>query len=197
MIVLVMAAAAFTQSTGGVKGRVKDMNDRGIPNATVAARQNGKDVKTTTTDKKGEFTLDGLPEGVYNFAFDANGYSTGVKYNISVKKGKPVTLGNNLILTQDRGSLLLFRGSVFFSDGTSVPGATVEYSIVNSDGSLKKVGNSYTTETGEFGFRHATGPKKFRVRVKWRDASAEKDIDVEGAEVYRFSIILDIPRPSK
>mgnify|MGYP002684218151 CR=1 FL=1 len=56
---------ASAQNTGGAKGKVRNLKDEGIANATISARQKGVDLKSTKTDAKGEFVLDGLEPGIH------------------------------------------------------------------------------------------------------------------------------------
>src|SRR4051812_1671787 len=92
LALLLTLGAAITASvsaqSGGIKGRVRNTGGRGIPEATVTARQNGSDVKSATADEKGDFVLGGLQNGVYNLVFEAKGYSSGVLYNVEVKKNR-------------------------------------------------------------------------------------------------------------
>jgi hypothetical protein len=188
---------ADAQSTGGVKGKVRNMRGDNIVGATVTARQNAKDVRTAKSGSKGEFVLDGLEAGNYNIVFDAKGYSSGIKYGVEVKKNKTVDLGDRLILQVDRGTQVIVQGSVFFKDGTSVTAAKVEIEKVSSDGSTRKLGTVWTNIYGEFVFRQPEGAAKFRMTVKYRDATASKELDVESAAIYRLAISLDITRQEK
>jgi uncharacterized GH25 family protein len=193
-LLLTFAFLPVYGQTGGVKGRVKNMNGDGISNATITARQNSQDVASTKSNSKGNFVLDGLKEGTYNIAFDAKGYATGVKFRVEVKDGKIRDLGGNLILMTDRGSQTLVQGSVFYKDGTSVAGAKVEVERIESDGSRRKIGTYYSNEIGEFSFRQPQEAQKFRITASHRGVSATKDIDVESANVFRMAISLDLTR---
>ena len=184
----------YAQETGGVKGKVRNMSDQGIAAATVAARQKGVDLKTTKSNSKGEFQLDGLEPGVYNLAFDAKGYSTAVQYNVEIKKGKIRDLGGRLILLVDRGSRVIVKGSVFFKEGTSAGGAKVEVESVAADGSVKKLGEAYTDYLGEFTFSQPERAAKLRFKATYKDGKGSKDIDVDSAMIYRLAIKLDINR---
>jgi hypothetical protein len=91
LLILLLACSYFTvpaQNSGAVKGKLRAENGGGIAGATVTARQEGEDVKTVKSDAKGNFQLSGLKPGLYNFTFEKNGYATGVKYNVEVKKNK-------------------------------------------------------------------------------------------------------------
>ena len=90
------------------------------------------------------FVLDGLEPGIYNLAFEANGYSAAVQYNVEIKKNKIRDLGSRLILMVDRGSRVIVKGSVFFKDGFIAAGSKVVVERVNSDGSVKKLGETDT-----------------------------------------------------
>lgn len=197
MLIAGMALQAAAQETGGAKGKVRNLNDQGIANATVSARQKGVDLKTVRSDAKGNFVIDGLEPGIYNLAFEAKGYSAAVQYNVEIKKGKVHDLGDRLILMVDRGSRVIVRGSVFFKNGFIAGGAKVVVEKVNGDGSTKKLGEAYTNETGEFSFSQPEGAAKLRIRASFKDGKASKDIDVDSAQVYRTALNLDIDRPEK
>lgn len=194
-IAFILTAASlsvFAQSTGGVKGKLKNPNGKGIANAEVAARQNNEDIKTTKTDKNGNFTLSGLTPGIYNIAFDAAGYSTGVKFNVEIKSGNTLNLGDNLILAVDRGSLVIIQGSVFTKNGRSIPGARIEVEKIAANGSAKKVTTVYTNVSGEFNLRQPEGAARFRITAKFRDKTASKEIEVDSAAIYRLALTIDI-----
>ena len=96
-VLALSASLAFAQS-GGVKGKVKSNRGAGIPNASVTARQSGKDIKTVKADSKGEFQLTGLDSGVYSLVFDADGFQSGLLQGVEVKSGSTRNLGDRLIL---------------------------------------------------------------------------------------------------
>lgn len=187
----VFAAATFAQT--GVKGKVRDPSAKGIPKATIEARQDGKTIRTTTSDSKGNFSLS-LAPGVYNIGFEADGYSLGVLYKVEVKSGKVRDLGDRLILSRDRGSLVLVRGIVFDKDQFSIGGAKVELYVVGDDGSEKKVTTVFSNISGDFAFKGIDIVKKVRVKASFRGFNASKDIEIDQPQVYRTSLILDYQR---
>lgn len=180
----------------GVKGKIRAQNGNGIPNATITARQDGKDIKTVKANAKGDFELVGLKPGVYNVVFDADGYQLGLLQGVEVKGGVR-DLGGNLILKADQGNQILVNGSVFFKEGTSLGGAKVDISRINADGSTKKLTSVYTNIQGEFNFRQPQGSQKLRFTIKYKGAEAVKDLDVDTAAIYRFAVTLDVPRTEK
>jgi Carboxypeptidase regulatory-like domain len=182
------------QSTGGIKGKVRNMRGDSVAGATVTARQNGQDMRSATTGAKGEFLITGLDPGFYNISFDAKGYSLGVKYNVEVKQNKTVDLGERLIMQIDRGTQVIVKGSVFFKDGTSVQYAKVDVEKINADGTTKKIGSFTANIYGEFTFRQPEGPAKFRITVHHKDSTATKELEVETAAIYRLAISLPIER---
>jgi uncharacterized surface anchored protein len=186
--------AALAQETGGVKGKVRNMKGAGIAGATITARIKGQDVKTVQSDAKGNFEMTGLEPGVYNFLFEKAGYGAGIKYNVEVKKKSIVSLGDNLALMQDQGTLVLINGSVYNQDGRSITGAKIEIERVNSDGSTKKAFTLYTSVSGEFTVRQPEGSAKFRVTATYKGVSGSKEISVDSAGVYRLAITLDLPK---
>ena len=187
---------AFAQ--GGIKGKVRDNRGGGIAGATVSARLNGKVVKSVKSDSKGNFVLQGLEAGTYNVAFDADGYSTGVKFGVVIKDGSLRDLGDRLILSVDQGTLIIIKGSVFYREGTSLQGAKVEIERVNDDGTTKSLGSTYTSMSGEFTFRPPRGTSKVRVTAKYKGVSGSKEIsEIVNAGIYRTAITLDIAQPDK
>ena len=194
IFLLLFCGFALAQDTGSLKGKVRTTKGDGIAGVTISARQKGEDVKSVTSDNKGNFTIDGLKPGLYNLAFTKNGYSSGVLYNIEVKKKKETDLGDRLILGLDQGNLVLIKGSVFNQDGVSIFGAKIEVSKINSDGSAKKVGSGYSSEGGEFTFRFPQGAAKYRVTATVKGVSASKEIEVEDAAIYRLAITLNVQK---
>lgn len=188
---------AYSQTTGGVKGKVRNSRGDGIAGATITARKDSKDIKTATADGKGNFVLDGLEEGVYNFLIDARGYAAAVRYNFEIQKGKIRSLGENLMLYVDRGTLVIIQGSVFFKDGTSVQGAEVRIDRVEADGSVRNITTVYTSVSGEFTLRRPEGRAKYRFTAKYKDATGTKDLVVESAAIYRTAVSLPVNRDEK
>lgn len=191
LLILSLTALAQDKSTGSIKGRVRV--ETGKPSdVAVIVRQNEREITQTTTNSRGEFTINGLQPGVYAVTFRKPGLSVGTMNNIEVRAGKVRTLGDRLILTVDEGSLAKVRGSVFTESGRSVAGARVEIARVESDGSLKKLDSRVTTETGIFVFRLPADRAKYRITVKADGASpATKDIDVDDAVVYSIALTLE------
>ena len=194
---LALFAASYGQETGGVKGKVRTESGNGIPNARVVLRQNGADLKTVAADRNGNFIIDGLAPGKYNVLFDASGYSSGELHNVEIKKKGMRDLGDRLMLTVDRGTLVLVQGSVFFKEGTSVTGAKIEVEEIAADGSIKKVGSYYSNSSGEFTFRRPPGRSKLRVTASLKGVKASKELEVEEAAIYRVALSLDLSRTER
>jgi hypothetical protein len=186
-----LSLSAFAQETGGLKGKVRTTKGDGIAAATVTARQKGEDIKSATADAKGNFVLENLKPGLYNLVFSKNGYSSGVLYNVEVKKKKTSDLGERLVLSVDQGTQVIIKGSVFAPDGRSVGGAEIKIEQISGDGSLKKVGSSVSTYSGEFTFRFSEGAAKYRVTASMKDSTASKEIEVESAAIYRMALTLN------
>ncbi|HMS39542.1 MAG TPA: carboxypeptidase-like regulatory domain-containing protein [Pyrinomonadaceae bacterium] len=192
VIIFAFSALAFAQDSGSVKGKVRTTSGDGISEVTVIARQKGEDIKSVTTDAKGNFVMSGLKTGLYNLVFTKSGYGQGVLYNIEVKNKKETDLGSRLILTLDQGTLVLIKGSVFNQDGVSLFGVKIEIERINSDGSTKKVGTIYSSESGEFTFKFPKGAAKYRITASAKGVSASKDVEVEDAAIYRLAITLNM-----
>lgn len=191
-VTLFLALSAAAQ-TGGVKGKVKNDKGSGIPGVEVTVRKDGKDLKSTKSDSKGNFTISGLRTGKYNVVFDAEGFAAGALFNVEVKDGDTRDLGDGLILYVDEGSQIIVRGNVFDANGFTLAGAKVEMFVRKADGEFKKVTSSYSNSEGEFGFRHPQGINAVRVTAKYKGVTASKDIDIDMTAIYRTAISLNYP----
>jgi len=191
-IILLMAgiSAAQDKSLGTLKGKVRV--ETGTPGGvTVVVRRGETEVTRATTDKNGDFVVSKLTPGKYGLTFRKPGLSIGTMEDIEIKAGKTRSLGDRLILTIDEGSIAFVSGSVFNADGRSVPNAKIELLRVLDDGTTKKIDGRVTTETGSFKFRLSPEAGKYRVSVKREGAEpVTKDVDVDGAAVYRIALSL-------
>lgn len=186
--------AAQDKTRGSIKGRVRV--ETGKPSeVAVIVRQGEREITQGVTNSKGEFTVDGLQPGIYSVTFRKPGLSVGTVNNVEVRAGKVRTLGDRLVLTVDEGSIAFLRGSVFDPSGRSVPGARVELARVEGDGSLKKLADRVTTETGQFAFRLPPEKARYRVTAKAGGAQdATQEITIDDAVVYRVALTLQPAR---
>jgi len=185
----VSAAQKQDKTLGAIKGKVRV--ETGTPGGvTVVVRRGETEVTRSTTDRSGEFLVSRLTPGTYGLTFRKPGLSIGSIEDVEVKAGKTRSLGDRLILTIDEGSIAFLSGSVFNADGRSVPNAKVELSLILEDGSTKKIDGRITTETGSFKFRLGPEAAKYRVSVKTNGEPVTKDVEVDGAAVYRVALSL-------
>ena len=193
VIMLLAAGVSVAQkqdkTLGAIKGKVRV--ETGTPGGvTVVVRRGETEVTRSTTGKSGEFLVSRLTPGIYGLTFRKPGLSIGSIEDVEVKAGKTRSLGDRLILTIDEGSIAFLSGSVFNADGRSVPNAKVELSLILEDGSTKKIDGRITTETGSFKFRLGPEPAKYRVSVKTNSEPVTKDVEIDGAAVYRVALSL-------
>ncbi len=189
-MIVAAVAAAQDRSTGAIKGKVRV--ETGTPaGVSVAIREGEREIGHVVTEKNGNFVITKLKPGLYGLTFRKPGLSVGTIESIEVKAGKTRSLGDRLILTIDEGSIAFIRGSVFSSEGRSVPGAKVELSRIQDDGSGKKIDGRVTNETGQFVFRLTPDTAKYRVSVKVEGREAiSQEVAIEGAAVYRVALSL-------
>ncbi len=194
IFVLAFATATFAQdkTTGGLKGKVK-VEVGSASGVQVIVRQGEKEVTRATTQSGGDFQINRLTPGVYGLTFRKPGLSVGTIENIEVKPGKVRSLGDRLVLTIDEGSIAFIRGSVFTQDGRSVPNAKIELAKILGEGNIKKIDSRITTETGSFAFRLSPEVAKYRVTLKVdSDEPITKDVEIDGAAVYRVALSLPL-----
>jgi carboxypeptidase family protein len=187
------AQANSTGSTGSIKGKVRV--ETGAPaGVTVVVRQGEREVTRVLTDKKGEFTISRLSPGEYGVTLRKTGLSVGTIENIEVRAGKTHSLGNNLVMSIDEGSIAFIRGSVFNKDDRSAANVRIELARIQDDGTVKKIDGRVTNEIGAFVFRLSPESAKYRVTAKPSGGEpVSKDVDVDGAAVYRLALSLKPP----
>jgi hypothetical protein len=194
--ILLAAATCFAQknsmTTGGIKGKVRAESGKTVADVDIIARQGEREVARASSNSKGDFVLAGLAPGVYGLTFRKPGLSVSTLEHIEVRAGKPRELPDRLILKVDEGTLAFLRGSVFNADGRSVQGARVELARVQADGTAKKLDSRISNDTGSFVFRLTAETAKYRITVKAEgSAPVSKDVEIDGAAVYRVALSLN------
>jgi len=192
LVLVLLTGAVFAQdrSTGGIKGKVRV--ETGSPSGVaVIVRQGEREVARGVTNKNGEFTVSRLAPGRYGVTFRKPGLSVGTIEDVEVKAGKARSLGDRLVLAIDEGSIAFIKGSVFNQDDRSVPNVRIELARIESDGSTRKIDGRVTNEIGSFVFRLTPEGAKYRVTAKPdRGDPVSKDIEIDGAAVYRVALSL-------
>ena len=194
VLMIIVTGVALGQekdkSLGAIKGKIRV--ETGTPSGvTVVVRRGETEVTRVQTAKGGDFIVSRLTPGTYGLTFRKPGLSIGTIEEVEVKAGKTRSLGDRLVLTIDEGSIAFLSGAVFAADGRSVPNAKVELARILADGTTKKVDGRVTTETGSFKFRLSPDAAKYRVSVKTDGAEpVSKDVDIDGAAVYRVALNL-------
>lgn len=192
LIAQILVISALAQENGGVKGKIRNLQGGVLADVKVTARQNDKDIKSTTTDKKGEFLINGLKAGKYSFVFSKTGFVEGSLNNVEVGKNKIRDLGNKLALDVDQGTLVIIEGSVFNEDGRSIYGAIIDIAKVYENGSTKKLKTISSSESGQFTFRFTEGAATYRVTASAKGKSVTKDVTVDIAAIYRLALTLEL-----
>jgi hypothetical protein len=183
-------AAQKSKTTGSIKGKVKTESGS-ADGVRVTARQGEREVASTATDRKGGFEIAGLAAGRYSLIFRKAGLSVAEVKDFEVVAGKSRSLKGDLVLPVDEGSLIFVKGSVFDEAGHILRGAQVELARIDSDGHVKKIDGRVSTSSGSFSFRLPVETARYRVTARMDGmAAVSKDVEVEGAAVYRVALSL-------
>jgi hypothetical protein len=192
LVALSAVAPAQDRLKGGIKGRVRVDGGETAAGVSVVVRRGDTEVSRATTNDKGEFEIRGLIPGAYGLTFRKPGLSVGRMENVEVRAGKVKSLSERVFLPVDEGSLALLRGSVFDQSGKSFRGARVELSLIQPDGSLKKLDSRVSNTTGSFGFRLTPTAARYRVTAKADGMeAASEDVEIEGAAIFRVALTLN------
>lgn len=190
LFLLCFASLAQDKTTGVLKGKVQV--EQGSPSGVAVILLRGEqEVTRVSTDKKGAFAISHVTPGVYGVRFRKPGLTVATIDSLEIKAGKTRALSTGVILSVDEGSIAFLRGSVFSESGRSLPGVRVELAKIVSENSIQKLDSRVTGETGEFVFRLPPDTAKYRVTAKAAGTQlASKDVEVDGAAVYRVSLTL-------
>ena len=196
-ILLGVITAMAQQQTGTLKGKIED--EKGKPLADVEVRvmsSRSRNVKETTTDKDGNYTLELEPDS-YTLTFDAEGYKGGTMTDMQqIEECKENKVKTIKLLKGKRTSLV--RGAVFDANGFSLPGVRVKLVRVANEEELKnnKKVNSlkmdYTTNSrGEFAFRLPPARARYQVTAMLRGFKPQvKNVDVGEDEAVPLAFSL-------
>jgi hypothetical protein len=158
-LMLLTTAVMAQQKTGTLKGRIEDEKGKPIADAEVRVMSSRtRNVKETTTDKEGNYTLELEPDD-YTLSFEAEGYKGGTMTQMQqVEEGKENKVKTIKLFKGRRTSLV--RGAVFTANGFSLPGVRVKLVRVanEEEAKEKKKIDSFkmdyiTNSRGEFAFR--------------------------------------------
>ncbi|MGI9107380.1 MAG: carboxypeptidase-like regulatory domain-containing protein [Pyrinomonadaceae bacterium] len=191
LLLALSVAAQKSKTTGSIKGKVKTESGASAEGVKVIAQQDEKESASATTDRKGQFEITGLAPGRYSLTFRKPGLSVAEIKDVEVIAGKSRSLGGDLKLPVDEGSLVFVNGSVFNEAGRSLEGARVELARVEANGAVKKLDGRVSNRSGEFSFRLPVATARYRVTAKMDGLTTiSKDVEVEGAAVYRVALSL-------
>ncbi|MGH9581013.1 MAG: carboxypeptidase regulatory-like domain-containing protein, partial [Terriglobales bacterium] len=92
-IALLMSMTAVAQTTGTLRGTVKDPTDAVVPGATLTATQQETRVtRVATTDNAGAYVFPVLPVGSYTVDVEASGFKKLQQKNVNIDIGRVVAL---------------------------------------------------------------------------------------------------------
>ena len=98
LVTLIPAAPSLAQSTAAtVSGAVTDEQKAALPGATITVRNLGSgQVRTATTDARGNFQVSGLPPGSYELAAELGGFGRLVRSDVVLNVAQELTLALTL-----------------------------------------------------------------------------------------------------
>jgi vitamin B12 transporter len=125
MLCLLDVRSAAAADDGSIRGVVQDQLGGAIAGAQATAMRDGQNVKTATTDARGEFTLDGLVEGRYQVVVTAPGFTDRTSDAIFVAATGRVNLAIQLQITGLQADVLVTAAASDVSQAQTGASATV------------------------------------------------------------------------
>jgi len=123
-LLAVLAAAAFAQeTTGNIRGTVKDPNGAAVPNATVTAT-NPQRSYTTTTDGAGMYEFMQLPPSRYVVSVAAAGFGEVKREDVPVELGRTLQVNLDLAVAGASANVNVTANEEPLVDVTSTKTAT-------------------------------------------------------------------------
>lgn len=178
-------------TTGVISGRVRVDAGMSPAGVSVTVRRGEEEVARASTDAKGEFEVRDVQPGTYGLTLRKAGLQVGKMEGVEVRAGKTVSYKDKLFLPVDEGAIAHLRGSVFRSDGRSLPGAKVELARVEADGSSRKLDSRVANGTGSFAFRLPPDHARYRVTAKADGMQpATEEVNIDGAAIFRVALSL-------
>jgi hypothetical protein len=98
LLILVIANAAFGQTSGTITGTVFDLSGNGVAKAPIQATSLAtKAAYQAASSDKGSYKLESLPAGVYEITVAPPGYSSYTESNVMVRAGQTLNLDIHLV----------------------------------------------------------------------------------------------------
>jgi len=123
-LLAVFATAAFAQETSGnIRGTVKDPNGAAVPNASVTAT-NAQRSFTSNTDSQGSYEFVQLPPGIYTISVSAPGFGDIKRENVSLELGRTLQVNIDLAVAGSTANVNVIANEEPLVDVSSTKTAT-------------------------------------------------------------------------
>src|SRR4029077_15248707 len=98
LVLFLLTAAAFAQSSGTITGTVVDLAGDAVANAPIQVTNMAtRTVYKATTSGTGSYTIAQLPAGAYELSVAAPGFNAFSQQNVSVAAGQTLRLDLRLV----------------------------------------------------------------------------------------------------
>jgi hypothetical protein len=136
------SSLAQTQTTGAISGRVTDMTDAIIVNATVIAKSKATGAQSSAaTDQNGNYRFSLLPPGAYELRCTAAGFKTELSSNVVVTVTETSVVNTRLDTGQQQETVQVDAQGALLQSNNATLGTTVQGSTIQA---LPLAGRNYT-----------------------------------------------------
>ena len=123
LLSVLTTAAIAQETTGNIRGTVKDPNGAVVPNATVTAT-NAQRSFSTNTDAQGAYEFVQVPSGVYTILVTASGFGDTKRENVSLELGRTLQVNMDLAVAGSTESVNVTANEEPLVDVSSTKTAT-------------------------------------------------------------------------
>jgi hypothetical protein len=131
--VLILAATASAQTTGGIAGTVTDATGAALPGVTVSATSPAmQGLRVTVTDDTGTYRLLNLPPGSYALRFELTGFGAGDRERVRVALGQTTTVDEMLRQAALSEELTITAGAPVIDTTSTSVGTNLDQTAIES-----------------------------------------------------------------
>jgi hypothetical protein len=133
LVLLVAATSALAQTTGGLSGKVTDIQGAALPGVTVEVRSPSlQGVRTDVTGSDGTYHFALLPPGSYEVRYTLQGFGAAQRSNVRISLGKEATVDVRLSAASLTEELTVTAAAPLIDTSSTTVGTNLDQRAIDS-----------------------------------------------------------------